>query len=140
MTPFEINRMKKFFGTMLRLAIILTLVITILLFISHIASGGSPVAYLGSPNFIMGITFLILEYVGHMMLHGKFQPPTNIQQKRPQPPQKVPMKQITVPLKIETDNCCFCGKEKLITEMRPFYDGFGNEILVCEDCIKKERK
>ena len=141
--PFDMNRMKKFFGTMLTLALVLTLVITMLLFVVHVAGGGDPIGYLGNQNFIMGITFLILEWVGYLMLKGKFHPPDDMG-RRPQqraPPQRQPqMQQILVPAKIEIEVCPFCSKEKPITEMRPFYDGYGNEILVCEDCIRKENK
>ena len=138
--PFDMSRMRKFFGTMLTLALVLTLVIVMLLFVAYVAGGGNPVSYLGNQGFIMGITFLILEWVGLLMLKGKFHPPTDMQQRRPQRPQKPQMQPIYVPKKVETDICVFCNKEKSLTEMRPFYDGYGNEILVCEECIKKESK
>ena len=135
--PFDMGRMKKFFGTMLMLALILTLAIIMLSFVAYVVGGGSPMGFIGTQTFIMGITFLILEWVGIMMIKGKFHPPTDMKTRQPQ---QTPMRQFQVPAKIPTDNCSFCRIEKPVTELRPFYDGYGNEILICEECIKKESK
>jgi hypothetical protein len=138
--PFDIKRLKKFFGNMLMIAIVLTIMILVISFALYILEGKAPMGFLGNQMFITCLTLLILEWLGYIMIHGKLKfNPQPQQRKQRQQPKTVPMRQISVPLKIETDNCSFCGTENPITDMRPFHDEFGNEILVCEKCIRKER-
>jgi len=138
--PFDIGKLKGFYTRMLKIAMMLTLVIALLLFIAYIAGGGGPIEYLGRQEFIMPIVFLILEYTGYMMLQGKFQPPVDNKPRQRRPPQKQPeqYKYIPVPKEIEVGNCAFCGKEFPLYEMREFKDNYDNAILICKSCIKKE--
>jgi len=133
--PFDMVRLKKFYGMMLKIAILLTVVIGLLLFIAYMVNGGSPLNYVGRQEFIMMIVFLILEYVGYQIIHGKFRMPEEAQIRPRQQP--IPVKQ-PIPAQIELDYCSFCSKEKPIHSLREFRDDYGNAILICENCVKKE--
>jgi len=137
--PFDMEKLKVFYAKLLKIALMLTLVIGILLFVANMAGGGNPISYLGKQEFIMFIVFLILEWTGLLILTGRFQPPQmDGQPQRYQQPIPVGQPMQQVPAQIEVDDCIFCGEEKPIHQLREFRDDYGNAIFICEGCIKKE--
>jgi len=138
--PFDFGRMKKYFSTLLMVGILITVVWGIINFALFVIDGGNPIGFLGNPSFMTMIILLILEWVGYLMLHGKFQVPDDQRMKMQQQPkqqQKYQQPTTQIPVKIETDFCSYCEKEKPITEFREFKDSEGNVILVCKNCLGK---
>jgi len=141
--PFDMGKLKKFYGIALKIAIIVTLVWGILGLVGYMTTTGKWNPF-GWSGFIMFIMFIILEYVGYLMLTGKFQPPQEMQQGQPifkQQPQRhqrpiQPRRQ--QPIEINYDVCAFCGEEKPVHELTPFRSPRGDTILVCEDCLDEE--
>jgi len=144
--PFNIPKLKKFYKLLLKIAIIVTIVWAIVSFATFIITTGN-VNIMTSPDFMTFIVVIVLEFIGHLILTGKFQPPTdmqrNPQQRRPQ--QRAPQRQPQPlqppvqqrPVEIKFDVCAFCDKEVPTNKLRPFSDKYGNIILVCEDCIEE---
>lgn len=109
-------------------------------------------SYINSGDFYTLIIVLILAWVGHTMLNGKFQPPAEMQQAvqarkqqkimqrgeyvPPQSQQPIQRKQ-RIPIKIQTDYCNLCGKEIDVANLRDFKDNNGNIIYVCNKCFSR---
>jgi len=137
--PFDMNRLRTFFGSMLRLGIIVTILYGLIGFIWHMQETGDAMGFLGTQTLQMFIVFIILEYVGYLMITGKFHPPTTVQGKptrRPPPRQQQQQPIQRRPSEIQIDTCSFCGKEHPIQSMREFTDKNGYRLLICSDCLK----
>ena len=153
--PFDTYKMKKFFGTALKAALIITLAWGIISFMLHFNATGdwNPLNW---SDFTYVITFLILEWIGYLILHGRInpnafpnQPPRGRypQQQRPQQyqqayyqpqPIKSPPPKQRVPVQLSLDVCSFCGREVPINSLRVFRDDYGYTLHLCEDCIEYE--
>jgi len=136
--PFDIPKLKKFYKMLLKIAIVVTVVWAVVSFATFIMMTGN-MNIMASPDFMTFIVIIVLEFIGHLILTGKFQPPTDMQ-KRPQqrrPMQRQPPMEPR-PVEIKIDECAFCGREVPASRLRPFSDKYGNIILVCEDCLKEE--
>ncbi len=133
--------MKKFFGTGLKVAIIVTAVWGILSFLIHYNNTQSwnPLNW---PDLIYLITFLILEWIGYLLLHGRINPnafnqqyPNTQRQPQQHQPQPIRSPQRQVPIRITLETCSFCGKETPLNSLRVFQDEQGYTIYLCEGCI-----
>ena len=141
--PFDMEKLKGFYLRLLKIAILLTIVIGFVIFITAMASGANPISFIGRQDFIMIIVFLILEYTAYLILTGKFQPQLDSQPRQQRQPRRAPVRQPMptkeIPVQIlEVDTCSFCGEEKPLHLLREFKDDHGNLILICESCVKKE--
>jgi len=159
--PFNIDKLKGFYMIALKIGIVITLVWGILSLLNAMLSTGNWNPFVWS-DFTMFIALIILEWFGWLMLNGKFQPPTDMQQRqrRPptfgQPPRRPPQRQQQypprppqqplpiqppqrqrprAPIQLSMGVCSFCGNENHIEQMRRFRDDSGNVIYICGDCI-----
>jgi len=139
--PFDMTKLKGFYGMLLKIAMIITVVWGLLSFVAYAGGGGNVITYLGKSEFIMFITFLILEWTGFLILKGKFHPPTDVRPKQ-RPPTRAPVQQVPtqVPYQIEVDVCSICGKERPLSVLREFHDDYGYSIVVCEKCLNESTK
>lgn len=138
--PFDETKIKRYFNMMLKIAIVVTLIWGFFSLATFITTTGS-YNVLQSSDFVMFIALIILEWIGWMLLSGKFKPqplPPNRRQQRvpysiqqPQrPPQNYPR-----PIQIKVETCIVCNKEKQLHSLREFKDCYGNSIFVCEEHI-----
>ena len=139
--PFDNVKLKKFFGTALKVATILTVVLALLFYIMYYyeTRDWNPLNWSLLTYFI---TFLVLEWIGTLILHGRIQPDAGYPQRRPQqnipyyPPEPIRAPQTNVPVQITLETCSFCGKEVPKNSLRTFRDDWMNEIYICEEHLE----
>jgi len=139
--PFDERKLKKFFGTALKVAIIITAIWALISYILYFYNtrDWNPLNW---SDLMTVIIFLILEWLGMLILHGRIRPDAGIQQRLYQrempyyPPEPIRAPQTNVPVKITLETCSFCGREVPKSALRTFRDDWGNEIYICEEHLE----
>lgn len=89
-------------------------------------------AYLRSGNFTTFIIGIILVYVVHMMINGKYK--LNIRLPNQQPTRQ-PRQPRQPPQSLQFKTCNICGEDKLPNQVHPYK--YKNKILnICDDCLE----
>ena len=139
--PFDTGKLKKFFGTMLMVAVVITAIYGAISFVLYVLETQNPINFLSSPSFVTVLIGLILEYVGYLMLNGKFQVSAEVQQMTGRYQQtrqsQQPQQQQQIPTQLQFEKCSFCGRDVPAFEIKKIKTPDGTIYNVCANCLKE---